>query len=149
MMAARAGSGITAELGAMKVTRQIDALTVSSVDPIRFLAATRTSACMGMLPLLTVLSDVLGILGGLIIGVFHGNIGFHLYLSYTLQYVKLVDVIPGLLKTVFFGMLVGVVPSYFGFEASGGTGGEGQCRNAKSQRKRWSVYLCWLLSDYS
>ena len=125
MVAGRAGAGITAELGAMKVTRQIDALTVSSVDPVRFLAVTRFVACMLTLPLLTIVSDILGILGGMIIGVQHGGIDVHLYLSYTLQYIKLADILPGLLKTVFFGMEVGIVASYYGFAAGGGTSGVG------------------------
>lgn len=130
MVAARAGSGITAELGAMKVTRQIDALTVSSVNPVRFLAVTRFVACILTLPLLAIVSDILGILGGMIIGVQQGGMGFHLYLSYTLQYIKLADILPGLLKTVFFGMEVGIVASYYGFEAGGGTSGVGNSTQA-------------------
>ncbi len=125
MVAGRAGSGISAELGSMKVTRQIDALTVSAVNPMRYLVVTRVLACMVAVPLLTVIADVLGVLGGLIIGVMQGNISFYLYLSYTFKYVELVDIIPGLLKTVFFGMLVGVVASYYGFSTTGGTEGVG------------------------
>ena len=125
MVAGRAGSGICAELGSMKVTRQIDALTVSAVNPMRYLVATRIVACMVAVPLLTIMADILGILGGLIIGVVQGGISFHLYVSYTLTYVELTDVIPGLLKTIFFGMLVGTVASHYGFETTGGTEGVG------------------------
>lgn len=125
MVAGRAGSGISAEIGSMKVTRQIDALTVSAVNPIRYLVVTRVVACMLAVPLLAVIADVLGILGGLIIGVVQGNISLHLYLSYTFKYITLTDVIPGLLKTVFFGMLVGTVASYYGFQTTGGTEGVG------------------------
>ncbi|UCD57197.1 MAG: ABC transporter permease [Candidatus Hydrogenedentota bacterium] len=125
MVAGRAGSGISAELGSMKVTRQIDALTVSAVNPMRYLVVTRVVACMVAVPLLTIIADVLGILGGLIIGVIQGNISLFLYLSYTFEYVELTDVIPGLLKTIFFGMLVGSVASYYGFETTGGTEGVG------------------------
>ena len=125
MVAGRAGSGISAELGSMKVTRQIDALTVSAVNPMRYLVVTRIVACMVALPLLTIIADVLGILGGLIISSAQGNISSYLYLSYTFRYVELTDVIPGLLKTVFFGMLVGTVASFYGFETTGGTEGVG------------------------
>jgi len=130
MIAGRAGSGICAELGSMKVTRQIDALTVSAVNPMRYLVVTRVIACMIAAPLLTIIADVLGIIGGLIVGVVQGGISFHLYMSYTLTYVELTDVIPGLLKTIFFGMLVGTVASYYGFATTGGTEGVGNSTKA-------------------
>ena len=130
MVAGRAGSGICAELGSMKVTRQIDALTVSAVNPMRYLVATRVVACMIAVPLLTVIADVLGILGGLIIGVVQGGISYHLYVSYTLTYVELTDVVPGLLKTIFFGMIVGTVASNYGFTTTGGTEGVGNSTKA-------------------
>jgi phospholipid/cholesterol/gamma-HCH transport system permease protein len=125
MVAGRAGSGICAEIGSMKVTRQIDALTVDAINPMRYLVATRVVACMVAVPLLTIIADVLGVLGGLIIGVIQGGISFHLYLSYTLTYVTLIDVLPGLLKTIFFGMIVGTVASFYGFQTTGGTEGVG------------------------
>jgi phospholipid/cholesterol/gamma-HCH transport system permease protein len=126
MVAGRAGSGICAELGSMKVTRQIDALTVSAVNPMRYLVVTRVIACMVAVPLLTVIADILGVLGGMIVGVIQGGISFHLYVNYTLTYVGLTDVIPGLLKTIFFGMLIGTVACYYGFETTGGTEGVGK-----------------------
>ncbi len=125
MVAGRAGSGISAELGSMKVTRQIDAMTVSAVNPVRYLVATRVVACMVAVPLLAVIADVLGILGGFIIGVTQGNMSPYLYISYTMRYITLTDVLPALLKTVFFGMIVGVVASYYGFQTTGGTEGVG------------------------
>ena len=130
MVAGRAGSGICAELGSMKVTRQIDALTVSAINPMRYLVATRIVACMIAVPLLTIIADVLGVLGGLIIGVVQGGISFHLYMSYTLTYVGLTDIIPGLLKTIVFGMIVGTVASFYGFETTGGTEGVGNSTKA-------------------
>src|SRR4029077_8210018 len=68
MVAGRAGSGISAELGSMRVTRQIDALRVLAVDPAQYLVATRIAACVIVVPLLTAISDLLGILGGALIG---------------------------------------------------------------------------------
>ena len=125
MVAGRAGSGISAEIGSMRVTRQIDALTVSAVNPVRYLVATRIVACMIAVPLLAIIADVLGILGGLIVGVMQGNISPYLYLSYTFNYIGYVDVFPGLIKTVFFGMIIGTVASYYGFKTTGGTEGVG------------------------
>ena len=126
LVAGRAGAGISAEIGSMRVTRQIDAVTVSAVNPIRYLVVTRVLACMMAVPLLTITADVLGVLGGMMIGVLQGNIGLSLYLSYTIKYVGLKEIIPGLLKTIFFGMLVGTVASYYGFHATGGTEGVGK-----------------------
>jgi len=110
----------------MKVTRQIDALTVSAVNPMRYLVVTRVIACMVAVPLLTVIADILGVVGGMIVGVIQGGISFHLYVNYTLTYVGLTDVIPGLLKTIFFGMLIGTIACYYGFETTGGTEGVGK-----------------------
>lgn len=130
MVAARAGSGISAEIGSMRVTRQIDAITVSAVNPIRFLVVTRVLACMIAVPLLTITADALGILGGMIIGVQQAGISLPLYISYTVKYIGLLEIIPGLLKTIFFGMLVGIVSCYYGFQAAGGTEGVGKATKA-------------------
>lgn len=130
MVAGRAGSGISAELGSMRVTRQIDALTVSAVNPMRYLVVTRVIACMVAVPLLTIIADVLGIIGGMIIGVLEGNMGVHLYLSYTVKFVALGDVISGLLKTIPFGLLIGIVASFYGFQTRGGTEGVGNATKA-------------------
>jgi phospholipid/cholesterol/gamma-HCH transport system permease protein len=126
MVAGRAGSGISAELGSMKVTRQIDALRVSAVNPTKYLVTTRVLACMICLPLLTVFADALGILGGWVIGISLGGINSRLYWDTTLRYITLdADLIPGLLKTVFFGLIIGVVACFHGFSTEGGTEGVG------------------------
>lgn len=130
MVAGRAGAGISAEIGSMRVTRQIDAITVSAVNPIRYLVVTRVLACMIAVPLLTITADLLGIIGGMIIGVQQANISLPLYISYTIKYVGLQEFIPGLLKTIFFGMLVGTVACYYGFRATGGTEGVGNATKA-------------------
>ncbi|MBI5118160.1 ABC transporter permease [Candidatus Poribacteria bacterium] len=130
MVAGRAGSGISAEIGSMKVTRQIDALTVSAVNPIRYLVVTRIVACMLVVPLLASFADAEGMLGGLLVGVTQGGISSHLYLAYTFKYIKLRHVIPGLLKTIIFGMLVGTVACHYGFETKGGTEGVGNATKA-------------------
>lgn len=126
MVAARAGSGVSAELGSMRVTRQIDALRVMAVDPIKYLAATRIMAFTLVVPLLTVLADVLGIFGGWFVGVTQGGISSAYYISRTFQDVGLAEVVPGLIKTVFFGFIVGCQVCHQGFSAEGGTEGVGR-----------------------
>jgi len=126
MVAGRAGSGISAELGSMKVTRQIDALRVAAINPTKYLVTTRVLACMLSLPLLTIFADVLGILGGWVIGVTLGGINSRLYWDTTLRYITLdMDLVPGLLKTIFFGLIIGVVGCFHGFNTQGGTEGVG------------------------
>ncbi len=126
MVASRAGSGISAELGSMKVTRQIDALEVSAINPFKYLVMTRVAACVLVVPMLAVIADVLGVLGGWIIGVTDAGLGAGFYWSTTLHYITLADVYPGLLKTVFFGFLIGIISSFHGFNARGGTEGVGE-----------------------
>ncbi len=126
MVAGRAGSGITAEIGSMKVTRQIDALRLLAVDPHRFLAATRIVACVITLPLLTAISDVLGIIGGALITTALGGVPLGAYVDTTLYYVTLGDVMTGLGKSVLFALLIGAIASWNGFRTEGGTTGVGQ-----------------------
>jgi phospholipid/cholesterol/gamma-HCH transport system permease protein len=126
MLAARGGAGMGAELGSMRVTHQIDALTVSAVNPIKYLVATRIVACMLVLPLLTVAANLIGILGGMIIGVTQVGITATYYYTLTVKYLTLRDVLPGIGKTVIFGMIVGIVSCFHGFNTEHGTFGVGQ-----------------------
>ena len=126
MLAARGGAGMGAELGSMRVTSQIDALTVSAVNPIKYLVVTRILACMLILPLLTVFADIIGILGGMIIGITQGGMSATAYYYLTLKFINLKDVLPGIGKTVFFGLIVGTVGCYHGFYTRYGTFGVGQ-----------------------
>jgi phospholipid/cholesterol/gamma-HCH transport system permease protein len=126
MVAGRAGSGISAEIGSMKVTRQIDALRILAVDPRRYLVATRIVACVLVLPLLTAISDFLGIAGGALIGTAVGGITFPTYLDTTLYYLTVADLVNGLAKTLFFGLIVGTTGAYYGFHTEGGTSGVGR-----------------------
>lgn len=126
MLAARGGAGMGAELGSMRVTRQIDALTVSAVNPMKYLVVTRILACMLILPLLTVFADIIGILGGMVIGVTQAGMSATTYYYLTLKFMELRDVLPGIGKTVVFGLIVGTVSCYHGFYTRHGTFGVGQ-----------------------
>ena len=130
MVAGRAGSGISAELGSMKVTRQIDALRVLAVDPYRYLASTRILACFIAVPLLTALSDFIGILGGLMVTTTMGGVPVPAYIDTTLYYVKVSDVLSGIAKSAFFGLIIGTVAAHYGFRTSGGTTGVGRSTTA-------------------
>lgn len=126
MVAGRAGSGVSAEIGSMRVTRQIDALQVLAVNPMKYLVLTRIIACTIAVPLLAAFADLLGIAGGLLMGITRGGISPGLYLDITFEFVEMIDLIPGLLKAAIFGMLIGVVSTFGGFHARGGTTGVGQ-----------------------
>jgi phospholipid/cholesterol/gamma-HCH transport system permease protein len=126
MVAGRAGSGISAELGSMKVTRQIDALQVLAVDPRQYLVATRILACVIAVPLLAAISDLLGIIGGALVAVTAGGVPPATYVETTLYYVTLADLLTGLGKTLVFGLIIGTTAAFYGFRTEGGTSGVGR-----------------------
>jgi phospholipid/cholesterol/gamma-HCH transport system permease protein len=134
MVAGRAASGIAAELGSMKVTEQIDALQSFGTDPIKKLATPRILAGLLMLPVLTVITDVVGILGGMIIAVFRIGITADAYLQgvlstlaqsgFLLGYIPN-DFVSGLVKPLVFGGIITLTACYFGLNTKGGTEGVG------------------------
>lgn len=126
VVAGRVSSGIGAEIGSMKVTEQIDALEVSSVDPYRFLVVPRVLAGVIALPLLTAYADLLAVIGAFAIMFISGGMGWQLFMTSTITSLSVADVIPGIAKTFFFGFIISIVGSYFGFKASGGTASVGK-----------------------
>ena len=126
MLASRGGAGIGAELGSMRVTSQIDALTVSAVNPMKYLVVTRIVACMLIMPLLTIASNLIGILGGMIIGITQVGMSFTYYYTLTIKYLELRDVLPGVFKTSIFGLIIGTVACFHGYNTQHGTFGVGQ-----------------------
>jgi len=126
MLASRGGAGMGAELGSMRVTNQIDALTVSAVNPVKFLVVTRIVACMLITPLLAVASDLIGIIGGMIIGVTQVGMTPTYYYTLTIKYLTLRDVLPGIGKTAIFGLIIGTVSCFHGYNTEHGTFGVGQ-----------------------
>lgn len=126
LMAGRAGAGIGAELGAMKVTEQIDALEAVAVDSFRFLSVTRVLACTVALPLLTVIADFAALLGGYAAERVATGMPLGLFLSRAFFYIGYEDFVPATLKTAVFGFIIGVVGSYLGFTTTHGTEGVGR-----------------------
>ena len=125
MVAGRVGASMAAELGTMKVTEQIDALRALATDPVRYLIVPRFIACVSMLVLLTVYSDLIGILGGYIVGVFKLGISSYKYLNRTFDVLIAKDIYTGLIKAFFFGIIISIVSCYYGFKAKGGAEGVG------------------------
>ncbi len=122
----RVGAGIGAELGAMKVTEQIDAMEASAVDPHRYLAGTRVVACILMMPLLTVVADFSGIVMGWLFANLAEPISLRLFLETGLKGVRFSDYVPPVMKTMVFGLIIGLISSFEGMRTHGGTAGVGQ-----------------------
>jgi phospholipid/cholesterol/gamma-HCH transport system permease protein len=126
LISGRVGAGIGAELGAMKVTEQIDALEAVAVDSFKFLAVTRIIACVLAMPLLTTMADFCGILGGFVAESAISGMSWELYFSRAFSLVEFRDFIPATLKTTVFGMIIGTVGCYLGFTTTQGTEGVGR-----------------------
>ncbi len=116
----RSGSAFAAEIGTMKVTEEIDALTTMAVNPVQFLVTPKFLAMMIMMPCLTTWADFLGVLGGSLFGVSSAGFTFGSYMRATLDALLLRDVLTGLLKSVMFGMVITAVGCYEGFRTGGG-----------------------------
>ena len=126
LMSGRVGAGIGAELGAMKVTEQIDALEAVAVDSFKFLAVTRILACIIAMPLLTTIMDFSGIIGGYLAEATISGMSWDLYFRRAFSFIDFQTFIPATLKTAVFGMIIGTVASYLGFTTTRGTEGVGQ-----------------------
>jgi len=126
LFSGRVGAGIGAELGAMRVTEQIDALESLAVDSFKHLVVTRVVACMIALPLLTTVMNFTGIIGGYVAETLISGMSFNLYFSRALSAIDFDDFIPATGKTILFGFLIATVSSYLGYFTKGGTAGVGQ-----------------------
>lgn len=122
----RIGAGMTAELGTMKVTEQIDALRAMAADPIKKLVAPKLAATLIMLPCLVVIGDFLGILGGLLIAVTQLQLPAGLYINDVLSSLTIGDVTSGIGKAVFFAFFISIVACHHGLRAKGGADGVGR-----------------------
>lgn len=122
----RVGTGMTAELGTMKVTEQIDAMRSMAADPIKKLVVPKLAATLIMFPLLTILGNAIGIFGGLLIAVFQLKITAGFYINDVLSALTLDDIFSGIGKSVFFAFWVAIVGCYNGLAAQGGADGVGR-----------------------
>lgn len=144
MVTGRAGSAMATELGTMRVTEQIDALYTMAVNPVKYLVVPRIVAGLFMFPLLTIVTDFVGVVGGYMVGVRLLGINPGVYIGRTVDFVQLNDIFIGLEKSIAFGLIMSLVACYNGFYATGGAEGVG--RSATSSVVTGSVMI--LVSDY-
>jgi phospholipid/cholesterol/gamma-HCH transport system permease protein len=125
MVAGRIGASMAAEIGTMRVTEQIDALSTLSTNPFKYLVAPRLLAGLVMVPFLVLVADIIGVFGGYIVGVY--KLGFNpaTYLSRTWEYLEPLDVISGLTKAAVFGFVISLMGCYNGYYSRGGAQGVG------------------------
>jgi phospholipid/cholesterol/gamma-HCH transport system permease protein len=144
MVTGRAGSALTAEIGMMRISEQIDAFTAMALNPIRYLIVPNIVAAIIVFPLLTAIFDVIGIYGGYLVGVKLLGIGSGTYFSLMEDYVGMEDIIVGLYKSLSFGLIVSWVCCYKGFYT--GYGAEGVSKSTTEAVVMSSILI--LISDY-
>jgi len=130
LVAGRSGSAITAEIATMKVSEEIDALTVMGVDPIPYLIVPKLYALVITLPLLTVFANIIGILGGAIIGVTYLDISIYPFFKEVFSVLRYKEIITGLVKSLSFSIIILLTATYFGFKVKGGAEGVGRVTTA-------------------
>ena len=126
MVAGRVGAAMAAEIGTMRVTDQIDALTTLSTDPLRYLVLPRLLAGLLTLPVLVLVADIIGVFGGFLVGTYKLSFNPVAYLTQTEQYLETIDVVSGLVKAAVFGFIVALMGCYHGYHSRGGAEGVGQ-----------------------
>ena len=125
MVAGRVGAALAAEIGTMRVTEQIDALTTLATNPFKYLIAPRIIAGILMLPLLVLVADVIGVFGGYLVSVYKLDFNAGNYLKNTVDFLEVTDVVSGLVKAAVFGFLVSLMGCYHGYHSRGGAQGVG------------------------
>ncbi|MFH0877118.1 MAG: ABC transporter permease [Candidatus Omnitrophota bacterium] len=126
IVAGRSGAGITAELGTMTVTEQVDALVTLGSNPIKYLVVPRFLSLTFMLPILTIFANAIGIFGGYLLCVNRLSIRSSTYINMTFQTLVYKDLFTGLIKTIFFGMIIALVACHEGLTVKGGAEGVGK-----------------------
>lgn len=126
MLAGRVTAGIAAEIGAMKVTEQIDALKTLSANPFRYLYAPRFLAACITLPMLVLVADIIGVMGGWLVSVYGLDFDSTTYLRNTIDFLTMEDVLVGLIKAVVFGAVIAIMGCYQGSKSSAGATGVGR-----------------------
>ncbi|MEQ9459998.1 MAG: ABC transporter permease [Phycisphaeraceae bacterium] len=126
MIAGRVGGAISAELGSMKVTEQIDAIRVMGADPVDYLVVPRVVACVVMVPVLTVFSNLMGVFGGHVVCVWGFGVDSRLYWDFSQRFIGNWDIFTGLGKALIFGLTIGLISCYKGFHCGSGAQGVGR-----------------------
>jgi phospholipid/cholesterol/gamma-HCH transport system permease protein len=126
LLSGRIGAGIGAELGAMRVTEQIDALEAAAVDSFRYLVVTRVVACVIALPILTTVMNFAGMIGGFVAETIATGMSLRLYFDRAFTLIDVADYVPATIKTMVFGFIIATISSYLGFNTDSGTEGVGR-----------------------
>jgi len=126
MVAGRVGAGITAEIGSMTVTEQVDAIRVLAASPVRRLVVPRVGALIVALPLLTVVADIVGLFGGMVMAVSEVGQSRAYFVSHVLLALRVEDITSGIGKSFFFAFFIGIIACYNGLHATGGADGVGK-----------------------
>jgi len=150
VVAGRVGSAFAAEIGTMRVTEQIDALYILKTDPIDYLVIPRVIACSLMLPLLTIISLVTGLLGGLFISDSLYGISYSLFLQSAQNFMETWDLISSMLKSLIFGVLIAIIGCSWGLTTTGGAKGVGQSTTTAVVTSLLAIFvanffLSWLM----
>lgn len=144
MVAGRIGASMAAEIGTMRVTEQIDALSTLSTNPFQYLIAPRLIAAILTLPCLVLIADIIGVFGGYLVGTEKLGFSAHNYLRRTFEYLENKDVISGLIKASVFGFIIALMGCYHGFHSKGGAQGVGKA----TTNAVVSASILILLSNY-
>jgi phospholipid/cholesterol/gamma-HCH transport system permease protein len=141
LCAGKIGSGIGAELGSMRVTEQIDALEVSAINPYKYLVVTRVLATTFMIPLLIIITDLIGLYGSYIAMNMHTEIGLRRFFTEAMMHIDFRDVFPAFIKSFFFGFFIGIIGCYKGYHARGGTESVGRAANSAVVSASLAVFI--------
>ncbi|WP_119168378.1 MlaE family ABC transporter permease [Algihabitans albus] len=125
MVAGRVGAAMAAEIGTMRVTEQIDALTTLATNPFKYLIAPRLLAGTAVLPVLVLIADIIGVFGGYLVAVYKLGFNGSTYITNTLEFLEVQDVVSGLVKAAVFGFLIALMGCYNGYHSRGGAQGVG------------------------
>jgi phospholipid/cholesterol/gamma-HCH transport system permease protein len=125
MVAGRIGASMAAEIGTMRVTEQVDALSTLATNPFKYLVVPRLIAGLTMLPLLVLVADIIGVFGGFLISVYRLDFNAAAYISRTWEFLEPMDVISGLVKAGMFGFVIALMGCYHGYQSRGGAQGVG------------------------
>ena len=125
MIAGRIGAAMAAEIGTMRVTEQIDALSTLSTNPFKYLVAPRLLAGFIMLPFCVLVADIIGVFGGYMVSVYKLGFNANMYIKNTVQFLEFMDVLSGLVKAAVFGFLISLMGCYHGYYSRGGAQGVG------------------------
>lgn len=137
----KVGSRMGAELGSMRVTEQIDAMEVSAINPYRYLVVTRTIATTLMVPLLAILADLIALYGGFLAMNIHDKTSLRHFFVAAMHHLEFIDMFPAIIKTFFFGFVIGIIGCYKGYNARRGTESVGVAANSAVVAGSLAVFI--------